>query len=81
MADADLDVLGRDDFWPRNLKLRQETAFFGKPFTDAEWYTGQLRFVEAHTYFTATARARRDAGQRRSVALLQRALVDSEAGH
>lgn len=81
MADADLDVLGRDDFWPRNVKLRQETAFFGKAFTDAEWYTGQLKFVEAHTYFTATARALREVGHRQSVALLRRALEESNSDH
>ncbi len=81
LADADLDVLGRDDFWPRNVKLRQETAFFGKAFTDADWYAGQLMFVEAHTYFTATARALRDAGQRQSVALLRRALEKGNSGH
>lgn len=80
MADADLDVLGRDDFWPRNVKLRQETAFFGKVLTDAEWYAGQLTFVASHTYCTATARALRDAGQLRSVALLRRALEESNAG-
>lgn len=81
MADADLDVLGRDDFWPRNVKLRQEAAFFGKEFTDAEWYAGQLKFVEPHTYFTATARALRDAGQRQSVAQLRRAQEESDSGH
>jgi uncharacterized protein len=74
MADADLDVLGRDDFWPRNMNLRRELAFFGKEFTDVEWYSGQLRFVESHTYFTVTARVLRDAGQLKSVAILQQAL-------
>jgi uncharacterized protein len=81
LADADLDVLGRDDFWPRNLLLRQEMAFFGKTFTDAEWYAGQLKFVEGHSYFTATARGLREAGQRRSVALLRRALEECNPGH
>ena len=80
MADADLDVLGRDDFWPRNINLRNELAFFGKDFTDIEWYSGQLKFVKSHTYFTATARALRDAGQLKSVILLQRAIDELDPG-
>jgi len=75
LADADLDVLGREDFWPRNIALRRELAFFGKEFLDVEWYSSQLRFVESHTYFTATARAIRDAGQLESIARLKRVLA------
>lgn len=80
MADADLDVLGRDDFWPRNLALRRELAFFGREFTDLEWFSGQLKLVESHAYFTSTARALRDAGKIKSVALLKRALEESSSG-
>jgi uncharacterized protein len=80
MADADLDVLGRDDFWPRNINLRHELAFFGKNFTDVEWYSGQLKFIESHTYFTATARALRNAGQLKSLAILQQALDELDRG-
>ncbi len=76
LADADLDVLGREDFWPRNIALRRELAFFGKEFTDNEWYSSQLKFISAHTYFTGTARAMREACQLESIALLQRALAE-----
>jgi len=65
MADADLDVLGRDDFMLCNGTLRRELAFFGKEFTDAEWYSGQLKLVETHTYFIGAARALRDRSRRR----------------
>jgi uncharacterized protein len=76
LADADLDVLGREDFWPRNIALRRELAFFGKEFTDVEWFSSQLKFISAHTYFTSTARAMRNANQIESIALLQRALAE-----
>jgi uncharacterized protein len=75
LADADLDVLGRADFMLRNGHLRQELAFFGEHYSDAAWYSRQLKFLEAHTYFTASARARRAAGQLSNVAQLRR-IVD-----
>lgn len=76
LTDADLDVLGRDDFMLRNGNLRRELSFFGKVYSDAEWYTGQLKFVESHTYFTISARTLRDAGKSRNVADLKRILEE-----
>ncbi|SRR6266542_4255572 len=76
MADADLDVLGRDDFILRNGNLRRELAFFGQEFTDFQWFSDQLRFLEAHTYFTASARALRDAGQARNIVELKKKLEE-----
>ena len=76
MADADLDVLGRDDFMLRNSNLRREQAFFGQEFTDPQWFSGQLKFVESHIYFTASARALRDAGQVKNVADLRKKLEE-----
>ena len=61
MADADLDSLGRDDFWERNRDLRAELAVYGKPVDDQEWYRQQVRFLSGHSYFTASAHALRDA--------------------
>jgi uncharacterized protein len=74
MADADLDVLGRDDFMLRNDNLRLELAYFGQEFTDAEWYKEQLKFLEGHTYFTLSARALRDAGKLKNITDLKRLL-------
>jgi uncharacterized protein len=76
MADADLDVLGRDDFMLRNGSLRREIAFFGQEFTDWQWFSDQLRFLESHTYFTASARAWRDAGQVKNVTELKKKLEE-----
>lgn len=77
MADADLDVLGRDDFLLRNTNLRRELAFYGQEFSDDQWFGGQLKFVGSHSYFTATARALRDEGQARNVEVLRRALAQA----
>ena len=56
IADADLDVFGRDDFVPRNQALRDELDSQGRTFTDEEWYSTQIAFMESHTFFTEAAR-------------------------
>lgn len=66
IADADLDVLGRADFFTRNRALRQELANYGKLFSDVAWYSQQLSFIEQHRYWTAAARDLRDATKRRN---------------
>ena len=67
MADADLDILGRDDFLARNQDLRAERAALGMPTTDEEWYSGQLEFIQTHRYFTAAARSLRDAKKQQNI--------------
>jgi uncharacterized protein len=71
LTDADLDVLGRDDFLRSNDNLRRELAIFGQEFSDLEWFTRQLKFLEAHTYFTEAAHALRDAGQLKNIQVLK----------
>jgi uncharacterized protein len=66
MVDADLDVLGRDDFWTWNHALRVEReALAGQRSTDQVWYAGQLAFMDAHRYFTPSAERLRQAQKRR----------------
>jgi uncharacterized protein len=72
LTDADLDVLGRGDFLQRNRDLRRELAYLGKEHTDAEWYTGQLKFIEAHQYFTESARALRNQQKKENINALRR---------
>lgn len=71
MADADLDVLGREDFLACNGNLRRELAFFGEEFSDAAWYTGQLNFVSSHAYFTPAAQKIRNERKSINIADLQ----------
>lgn len=59
LCDADLDVLGREDFRPKNERLRQEMANLGQSFSDARWYSSQWRFIIEHHYHTPPARQRR----------------------
>jgi uncharacterized protein len=77
MADADLDVLGREDFWERHDALRAEMAAYGKDLPDTAWYESQINFLEAHRYFTEAARQLRDAGKKRYVEQLKERLEAS----
>ena len=58
--DADLDSLGRIDFWNRSLALRTELAMLGVYFTDQEWCERQRGFLRQHHYFTVSAKQLRD---------------------
>lgn len=74
LADADLDVLGRADYWDRSRALRAEWEFFGLRVTDAEWYQSQLDFLRQHHYFTASARRLRQPTKQAHMARLARLL-------
>lgn len=74
MADADLDLLGREDFMSKNEALRREMAAYGQVFDDSRWYHDQLQFLKDHQYFTEAARSLRQAGKQRNIELLQRFL-------
>lgn len=75
LCDADLDVLGRDDFWALNRKLLAELRCrSGQAIPEEEWLRGQTRFLEEHVYFSSAARAARDEGKGRNVILMRQAL-------
>jgi uncharacterized protein len=77
VADADLDVLGRDDFLQRNRFLRDELFEQDITFTNEEWYSTQLAFMREHHYFTAPACKLRNAVKAQNVALLEALLQRS----
>ncbi len=55
MCDADLDNLGREDFYIKTELLRLELAKQGIQKTPKEWYEGLIVFLEQHHYFTQSA--------------------------
>jgi len=59
LADADLDYLGREDFYPIAHTLFQELQSIGFVQTEEEWNRIQVNFLENHHYFTATSIAQR----------------------
>ncbi len=56
ICDADLDYLGRDDFFKIGNGLYEELCMYGIINSEAEWNKLQVRFLEKHKYFTKTAR-------------------------
>lgn len=55
ICDADLDYLGRDDFYHISHTLQREWAEYGKAKTLLQWYEEQLTFMKKHRYFTESA--------------------------
>ena len=55
ICDADLDYLGRDDFFKIGEKLYLEFLELGKIFTRNEWNTIQVNFLRQHHFFTSTS--------------------------
>lgn len=81
LCDADLDLLGREDFMRLNRALLIEVRHYSnRPVTDEAWMREQTRFIEDHRYFTPVAQALRAAGQARNRALMRAALA-SVNGH
>ncbi len=60
LCDADLDYLGRTDFFRIGATLFQEFKHYGVVNDEFEWNTLQVRFMEAHTYYTPISRAERE---------------------
>lgn len=71
LADADLDSLGREDFFKRGNKLREERTLRGEQITDEAWYHEQIRFLRSHHYFTQAARTLRDDGKKKHLEILR----------
>jgi len=55
ICDADLDYLGGDEFHPIADKLKRELMERDIVTSDKQWDELQVKFLEAHTYFTKTA--------------------------
>jgi len=78
LADADLDVLGRPDFFRTSKALWRELRAMGKPRGWSQWLQVQLRFLRTHRYFTATARALRHEGKQQNIGLLESLIRDTK---
>ena len=52
ICDADLDYLGRDDFWEISNNLKKEFLQFGFLGNENEWIKREIQFIEPHQYFT-----------------------------
>lgn len=71
LADADLDYLGRDDFFAISAKLYEELGNTGRKVPKDEWNRIQVKFFESHHYFTKTARAERETKKEENLQLIK----------
>jgi len=55
ICDADLDYLGRDDFFTIGDRLFTELSMYGIINNENDWNKLQISFLEKHHYFTKTA--------------------------
>lgn len=59
ICDADLDYLGRDDFWLIGKKLYSELYGYGMIHDEHDWNMLQLSFLGKHHYWTKTSQKMR----------------------
>lgn len=60
MCDADLDYLGRNDFFAISENLKREWLAYKIINTEEEYNRKQIRFFEQHKYFTKSAQDKRN---------------------
>ena len=63
LCDADLDYLGRPDFFAIADTLYKEWVHFGRIENSGAWHLLQLQFIDNHVYYTGFNRSRREAGK------------------
>jgi predicted metal-dependent HD superfamily phosphohydrolase len=64
LCDADLDNLGREDFFQLDERLREGRRIRGIDVSDdATWYRNTLEFLEKHEYYTESQKRLREKGK------------------
>lgn len=71
ICDADLDYLGRDDFWEISESLYKELLAYGKVSESVGWNKIQIAFLEKHSYHTEFAKANRQPQKEERIAELK----------
>jgi uncharacterized protein len=72
ICDADMDSLGREDFFITSHSLRLELRLHsGLVISVKDWYIRQLKFLQSHVYFTDAARRLREPGKQQNIAQLK----------
>jgi uncharacterized protein len=77
LCDADLDYLGREDFYPISHSLFLEFMNNGSIAGKKEWDKLQVKFFESHHYFTKTAKAIRLPEKNKRLAELKKIAEDN----
>lgn len=81
LCDADLDHLGREDFYTIGHGLYEEWMAIGRIHTEEEWNNIQISFLEKHTYWTATSQRLRGPLKDQHLQELRRMRAAQENNH
>ena len=76
ICDADLDYLGRDDFFVIADTLRRELRDHGKIKSDRLWDEIQVKFLTQHRYFTVSAKKMRRAKKQEHLEIIKQKLAE-----
>jgi len=79
LCDADLDNLGRPDFFAVSETLRREIEERGRKIGDVAWVSRQVLFLSQHRWFTGTQRRDREAGKKANLQALREILAKVSA--
>lgn len=77
LCDADLDYLGRGDFFSIGAALFQEMRTYGVLTTERQWNELQVKFLEQHRYFTATSKRLREPEKQEHLAAVRQWLEEN----
>jgi len=79
LCDADLDHLGREDFFKLDGKLREGRGARGIDVSDdAKWYIGTLEIIKKHQYHTESQKKLREKEKQKNIKKLLNKLEDIE---
>jgi predicted metal-dependent HD superfamily phosphohydrolase len=68
LCDADLDNLGREDFFKLDGKLREGRRARGLDVSDdLKWYRGTLEVIKNHQYYTESQKKLREKGKQKNI--------------
>lgn len=79
ICDADLDYLGRKDYYEIAEKLKDEFKQQGFIKSDAQWFQMQIDFMKSHRYFTSTSQRLREPEKHKRIAELEAQLASIQA--
>jgi len=71
ICDADVEYLGRAEFYELSTLLRMELFLLGRGFTELEWLDFEIKFLTNQKFFSPAARRLRNAGKLRHLRELE----------
>ena len=79
LCDADLDHLGREDFFKLDGRLREGRRARGIDVSDdAKWYKGTLEIIKTHQYYTESQKKLRETEKQKNIKRLLNKLENIE---